>query len=211
VSRPNGVTVRPVRRADLPRVWQMVGELAVFEKLTALRTGSAARLGRALFSRPPALSGLVAESRGRLVGYALYHPTYSSFRTNPRLWLEDLYVSPDARRSGAGEALMRAFVIAAIERGCHRVDWEVLDWNPARGFYERLGATPADDGFLKYGLDATAMRRLLGRTPARKNRGRLPLTRGATATRDGRRVVAAGAARRARAPRPARRRRSRAS
>jgi GNAT superfamily N-acetyltransferase len=212
VSRTDGVTVRAIRRADLPRVWEMVGELAVFEKLTAMRTGSAARLGRALFSRPPVLSGLVAERRGHLVGYALFHPTYSSFRTNPRLWLEDLYVSPDARASGAGVALMRGFVAAAIERGCHRVDWEVLDWNPARGFYERLGATPAADGFLKYGLDAAAMRRLLARrqAPKRGTVGRRALTRGAGAKRAARQVAVAAAPRATRAPRPRRRRPRRA-
>ena len=191
----------------------MVGELAVFEKLTAIRTGSAARLARALFARQPLLSGLVAVGGRRLVGYALFHPTYSSFRTNPRLWLEDLYVSEDARGSGAGEALMRAFVAAAIERGCHRVDWEVLDWNPARGFYERMGAVASSDGFLKYGLNARGMRRLLARGATKvagERRGRRDVTRGAGAKRAGRRVTVAAARRRAPALRRNRRRRARA-
>ena len=116
------VQVRAVAPADVPRVWQLVGELAAFERLEALRTGSAERLAAALFGTPPALLGRVAERDGRIVGYALYHPTYSSFRTNPRLWLEDLYVEPAARGSGAGEALLAALARDALARGCHRVD-----------------------------------------------------------------------------------------
>jgi GNAT superfamily N-acetyltransferase len=151
-----------VRREDLPRVWEMVHALAEFERLRDMLTGDAARMERALFDPPPFLHGLVAERDGALVGYALYHHTFSSFRTNPRMWLEDLFVDPAARGSGAGEALFAAFVHDALARGCHRVDWDVLEWNPARAFYERMGAAPSADGFLKYGMDADAMRRLAG-------------------------------------------------
>jgi GNAT superfamily N-acetyltransferase len=155
--------VRAAEPRDLPRVWDLIRELAEFEKLTDLLTGSAERLGAALFGAPPMLFALVAERDGRLVGYALFHLTYSSFRTNPRMWLEDLYVEPAARGSGAGEALVCGFVRESLARGCHRVDWEVLEWNPARAFYERLGAASSADGFLKYGMDAAAMRALLER------------------------------------------------
>lgn len=156
-------SVRPVARQDVPRVWALVGELAEFEKLEDLRTGSAEKLELALFSDPPALFGRVAEVDGRIVGYALFHFTFSSFRTNARMWLEDLYVEPVARGTGAGEALLAEFVRESLARGCHRVEWDVLDWNPARGFYEAMGAAPAADGFLKYGMDADAMRALIAR------------------------------------------------
>jgi GNAT superfamily N-acetyltransferase len=156
----SAVTVRAVRREDVPRVWEMVRGLAEFERLLDLLTGDAARLERALFEMPPFLYGLVAEQGGALVGYALYHYTFSSFRTNPRMWLEDLFVEPAARGTGAGEALLAAFARDALARGCHRVDWHVLDWNPARQFYERMGATPSDGGFLQVGLDEAAMRAL---------------------------------------------------
>jgi GNAT superfamily N-acetyltransferase len=159
----SAVTVRPVRREDLPRVWEMVRALAEFEHLLGMLTGDMARLERALFDTLPFLYGLVAERDGALVGYALYHHTFSSFRTNPRMWLEDLYVDPGARAAGAGEALLAAFVRDALACDCHRVDWDVLEWNPARAFYERLGAAPSADGFLKYGMDANAMRALLQR------------------------------------------------
>ncbi len=159
----SAVNVRAMRREDLPRVWEMVRALAEFEHLSAMLTGDAARLERALFDAPPFLFGLVAEQGGVQVGYALYHHTFSSFRTNPRMWLEDLFVDPAARGSGAGEALLAAFVRDALARGCHRVDWDVLEWNPACAFYERLGAAPSADGFLKFGMDAAAMQALLAR------------------------------------------------
>ena len=156
------VTVRPIREADLPRVWEMVHGLAVFENMTDVLTGSRERLGTLLFAEPRAFFGQVAEkSDGRLVGYALYHFTYSSFRTNPRMWLEDLFVEESARGTGAGRALLRAFAADALAHGCHRVDWGVLEWNPARAFYEALGARPSDDGMLQYGLDAAGMKRLV--------------------------------------------------
>jgi GNAT superfamily N-acetyltransferase len=155
------VRVRAIERADVVRVWDLVGELAAFEKLEDIRTGSGERLAVALFSEPPALFGLVAEHDGRIVGYALFHFTYSSFRTNQRMWLEDLYVEPATRGTGAGAALLRAFAREALARGCHRIDWDVLEWNPARAFYERMGAAPSADGFLKYGMDAAAMRAML--------------------------------------------------
>ncbi len=157
----SAVLVRAVERRDLARVWQMVHALAEFEHMTEYVTGSVEALERALFGEPPQLHGLVAErADGTLAGYALYHYTYSSFRTNPRMWLEDLFVEPAARGSGAGEALLAAFCRDALSRGCHRVDWHVLDWNPARGFYERMGAVPSNQGWTQMGLDAEGMRRL---------------------------------------------------
>jgi len=163
VSGAAVATARALQRADLPRVWEMIRGLAGYERMTDILTGSRDRLEALLFGEPRAFFGQVAElPGGRLVGYALYHFTWSSFRTNPRMWLEDLFVEESARGSGAGEALMRAFAADALARGCHRVDWHVLEWNPARGFYERLGARRSDDGMLQYGLDAAAMKRLLG-------------------------------------------------
>ncbi len=162
----NSVNVRGVRRTDIPRVWEMIRGLAEFEHMTDILTGTPERLIAALFDDPRQLFGLVAESGGTLIGYALYHFTYSSFRTNPRMWLEDLFVAEAARGSGAGDALMRGFVRDALSRGCHRVDWHVLTWNPARAFYERMGATPSADGMIQYGMDAAKMRELTGTSDA---------------------------------------------
>jgi GNAT superfamily N-acetyltransferase len=158
-------TARPLQPEDLARVWEMIRGLAEYEHMTEILTGSRERLQALLFAEPRAFFGLVASlPDGQLVGYALYHFTWSSFRTNQRMWLEDLFVRESARGSGAGEALMRAFAADALARGCHRVDWHVLEWNPARGFYERLGAKRSDDGMLQYGLDAAGMQRLIERS-----------------------------------------------
>ena len=157
----SALLVRAIRREDLPRVWELVHGLAEFERLTDMLTGTSEKLGAALFDDPPQLYGLVAENGGQIVGYALFHFTYSSFRTNPRMWLEDLFVEPAARGSGAGAALLAAFCREALARGCHRVDWHVLDWNPARGFYEAQGAAPSAGEMIQYGLDREAMERLV--------------------------------------------------
>jgi GNAT superfamily N-acetyltransferase len=163
MSAAPAAAVRPIERGDLDRVWALIGELADFEDLRSILTGSQERLANALFREPPDLYGRVAVVDGRIVGYALFHFTFSSFRTNRRMWLEDLYVEEAARGTGSGEALMRAFAQAALAAGCHRIDWDVLEWNPARAFYERMGAAPSAEGFLKYGMDADAMKRLLMR------------------------------------------------
>ena len=158
------VAVRPMRATDLDYVWDMVRGLAEYEHMTEILTGSSDRLAGLLFSEPTALFGLVAErDDGRLVGYALYHFTYSSFRTNQRMWLEDLFVEETARGTGAGERLFEAFVADSLARGCHRVDWQVLELNPARSFYERLGARPSATGLIQYGLDTQGMKRVVER------------------------------------------------
>jgi GNAT superfamily N-acetyltransferase len=159
---PRGVTVRPMRESDLTRVWEMIHGLAVYERMLDVLTGDATRLGAMVFGERPVMFARVAEDAGgRLVGYALYHHTWSSFRTNPRMWLEDLYVEDSARGRGAGRALFRAFVEDSLDRGCHRVDWHVLEWNPARGFYESQGASRTEAEMLQYGLDRAGMERLL--------------------------------------------------
>jgi GNAT superfamily N-acetyltransferase len=159
-----GVTVRPMAERDLPRVWEMIHGLAVYERLQDLLSGTPEKLGAMIFGEPQVMFARVAErSDGELIGYALYHHTWSSFRTNPRMWLEDLYVEESVRGTGAGAALFRAFVADALARGCHRVDWMVLDWNPARAFYESRGATPTEVGWTQYGMDASKMRELIAR------------------------------------------------
>ena len=160
----SAVRVRPIRPDDVPRVWEMIRGLAEYEKMLDLLTGTPEKLGALLFGSPAVMFGRVAELHdGRLVGYALYHHTWSSFRTNARMWLEDLYVTPEARGTGAGRALFRAFVADSAERGCHRVDWHVLEWNAARAFYEAQGAQRTEAEMLQYGLDRAAMERLLAR------------------------------------------------
>jgi len=133
--------VRPAVAADVPFLLQCIRELAEFEQLQHQLDLSAERLQQHLFGAVPTCAALVASVVGEPVGFALYFTSYSTFRTQPCLYLEDLYVQPAHRGCGAGLALLRALAAVAIARGCPRLDWSVLDWNAgAISFYERQGA-----------------------------------------------------------------------
>jgi GNAT superfamily N-acetyltransferase len=158
--RTDPVVVRGARREDLPRVWTLLNGLAEYERWTEYVTGTREELGEALFGPSPAAECMVAERDGTIVGYAIVFPVFSSFRARRCLWLEDLFVAPEARGTGAGKALLTAVARLAVERGYPRVDWIVLDWNPAIEFYRRMGAAPSAEGTIQYGLDRAALERL---------------------------------------------------
>ncbi|WP_395067432.1 GNAT family N-acetyltransferase [Paraburkholderia silvatlantica] len=139
-------TIRAATAADVGAMHALMYELAEFEKLTHLFTGTPDGLADALFGTRPAAEALVAEDAGRIVGYALFFHNYSTFLSRRGLYLEDLYVQPSQRGTGLGTAMLRALAAIAVERGCARFEWTVLDWNtPAIGFYEKLGATVLPD------------------------------------------------------------------
>ncbi len=150
--------IRAAVPADVERVWELMRGLAVYEKLEHEMTGSAERIAAHVFGGAwPAIECLVAETDQGLVGYAIFYGTFSTFWTVPMLWLEDLYVEPSHRGSGAGRELLRAVAAAGLARGCARVDWAVLEWNePAIGFYESLGARRAG-GWHTYRLEGAAL------------------------------------------------------
>ena len=134
-------TIEAATREDVGRIWELIAELAEYERLTHVVTGSAEQLEDHLFGPSPSVSGLVARHEGTVVGYALYFKTYSTFRTQPGVWLEDLYVTPSYRGGGVGKALLASLAQLVHENGWGRLEWSVLDWNePAVGFYQRLGA-----------------------------------------------------------------------
>ncbi|HXU70238.1 MAG TPA: GNAT family N-acetyltransferase [Polyangia bacterium] len=131
--------IRAAEARDLPAVVDLVRALAEFEKLPGPDDAAARRLGDDFAAAKYSL--LVAESGARLVGYAIYFFTYSTFLARPSLYLEDLFVHPDARGGGVGERFMRALAAEAERHGCGRFEWTVLDWNTnAQSFYRRLGA-----------------------------------------------------------------------
>jgi len=133
------VIIRAAAARDLPSVVGLVRALADFEKLTGPDEAAARRLAEDFAAARYSLC--VAEAGGRVIGYALYFFTYSTFLAQPSLYLEDLFVHPDARGRGIGERFMRTLAAEAVRRGCGRFEWTVLDWNvDAQKFYRRLGA-----------------------------------------------------------------------
>jgi GNAT superfamily N-acetyltransferase len=157
--------VRPARPADLAALWDLLQGLAGYERLEPEVTGNAEALGRHLFAATPSVEALVAEADdGALVGYALFFTVFSSFRTVTRLWLEDLYVTPESRGTGLGRRLLAEVARRARERGAAGVSWIVLDWNAdAIGFYEGLGARPSGGGWTTYSLSGPAFESLAAR------------------------------------------------
>jgi GNAT superfamily N-acetyltransferase len=138
--------IRVVEPADVPAVVAMVHELAEYEREPQSCHLTEAQLTAALFNDQPALFGLVAEQDGVAVGIAVYFLNFSTWRGVHGIYLEDLYVRPEARRGGHGRALLNELARIADARGYDRLDWAVLDWNtPSQEFYRSLGAFPTDE------------------------------------------------------------------
>jgi ribosomal protein S18 acetylase RimI-like enzyme len=148
--------IRPARSEDVPAIASLIRELALYEKLEHEVTASEADLRAGLgFAAHPATStdaprayaeALLAEDGREVVGFALFFHNYSTFVGKPGVYLEDLFVSPHARRRGHGSALLKELARIAVERGCGRFEWSVLEWNePAIRFYESLGARKMEE------------------------------------------------------------------
>lgn len=134
--------IAPATPADVPTIFNLIGQLAVYEKLEHMVTGNEAMLHENLFGARPSCECAIARAAGETIGFALYFTTFSTFLCKPGLYLEDLFVLPSARGAGYGKALLKHLANLAIERGCGRFEWRVLDWNtPSIEFYKSLGAT----------------------------------------------------------------------
>ena len=140
------ITVRNAGPADLDLIIGYVRALADYERLLdAVRIDRAVLEGH-LFGVRPMAEVLIAEADGAPVGFALFFHNFSTFEGRPGIYLEDLFVDPAARGLGAGKALLKGLAALAIERGCARLEWAVLDWNePAIAFYRSLGAEAMDE------------------------------------------------------------------
>jgi GNAT superfamily N-acetyltransferase len=139
-------SIRAAQAADTPLLIAMFNELADYEELGAVMVADEASLGRALFGERPAAEALIAEVGGEAAGYAVFFPTFSTFRANQGIWLEDLFVRPDQRRGGVGRALLSAVAARLHERGGERLEWSALKWNElALGFYRGIGAKTMDE------------------------------------------------------------------
>jgi GNAT superfamily N-acetyltransferase len=137
------IRVRAATAADVPLILGLIRELAEYERLSHAVVATEEALRRHLFGEGgrPAAGCVIGELDGAPQGFALYFTSFSTFLARPGIYLEDLYVRPAARGKGLGRALFSRLAALAVERGCGRLEWAVLDWNePAIGFYRRMGA-----------------------------------------------------------------------
>lgn len=140
------IDIRKAEPDDVPLILEFIQSLAEYERLRDSCVATEENLRATLFSSQPAAEVIIASIDGNPVGFALFFHNYSTFLAQRGLYLEDLFVKPEARGEGAGFALLSALARIALERNCGRVEWAVLDWNQlAIDFYQRLGATPLDD------------------------------------------------------------------
>ena len=138
--------LRPATPADVPAIFGLIQDLAEYEKLSHAVTGKAEALQEHLFGSRPYAEAILVECAEQAVGFALFLHNYSTFLTQPGIYLEDLFVLPEYRRQGIGKAILTYLANLAVERGCGRLEWSVLDWNePAIAFYRRMGASILDD------------------------------------------------------------------
>ena len=139
------IRIERATERDVPLILELIQGLAVYEKLAHEVTATEAGLRETLFGARPAADVIIAYAGDTPAGFALFFPNYSTFLGKPGLYLEDLFVRPEYRGQGLGLALMKRLAQIAVERGCGRFEWSVLDWNePAIGFYESLGAKLMD-------------------------------------------------------------------
>ena len=144
--QPAAHTLRPATPADCAAIVGLIRELAVFERLEHLVVVTPETLHPQLFGARPAAEAVVGEVDGQVVAFALFFTNFSTFLGQPGLYLEDLYVQPAHRGSGLGTALLQHLGALAVQRGCGRFEWSVLEWNEdAIGFYEKMGATVMPD------------------------------------------------------------------
>jgi GNAT superfamily N-acetyltransferase len=140
------LAIRPATPADLPLVAELIRALAEYEKLAGEVRFDEAVLGEKLFGQRPFAEVLIGEVDGEPMGFALFFHNFSTFEGRPGIYLEDRFVRPEARGEGLGQVLLAELARIAVERGCARLEWSVLDWNePAIGFYRSLGARPMDE------------------------------------------------------------------
>jgi GNAT superfamily N-acetyltransferase len=159
------ICIREASEADLSVILEMIRGLAEYEKLSHSVTATDDALRRTLFGPKRGAEVLLADEDDTCQGFALFFPNYSTFLAKPGLYLEDLFVRPEARGRGIGLALLQRLAQIALERDYGRVEWAVLDWNePAIGFYKRMGAVPLHEWTI-FRVTGEEIAALANRTP----------------------------------------------
>jgi GNAT superfamily N-acetyltransferase len=162
---PQAPHLRPGAAADVPLILSLIRELATYERAPDAVVATEADLLRDGFGKVPLFRTLIAEVEEAPVGFALFFLAYSTWRGQPTLFLEDLFVRPVARKKGVGRALMLALAREAVRLKCGRFVWQVLDWNtPSVRFYESLGAEVVKE-WLTCRLEGDALTALASRSP----------------------------------------------
>lgn len=155
-------TIRPATPADVGQILTFIRALASYEREPDAVTATEDDLLRHGFGENPYYQCLIAEQDGKPAGFALYFYDYSTWLGRPGLYLEDIFVDPPYRGLGIGKALLQRLAVIALEKGCARLKWEVLDWNqPAIDFYQAMGAEFLD-AWRNVRVSGEALRRLAG-------------------------------------------------
>ena len=156
------VRIVPAIERDVPLILEMIRALAEYERLLHEVVATEEKLRQTLFGPKPFAEAVLAYHGAECAGFAVYFSTYSTFLAQPGIYLEDLYVKPEARGKGLGFALLRYLAKLARERNCGRLEWSVLNWNePSIQFYKKLGAVPKDE-WTRYQLAGEALGRVAG-------------------------------------------------
>jgi GNAT superfamily N-acetyltransferase len=142
----SALRILPATENDIPLILEFIRDLAIYERHLDRLEATEERLRQTLFSREPAASVILAFDGNNPVGFAVFYFTYSTFVALPGLYLEDLFVRPEARGLGIGKQILSYLARLAIDKGCWRIEWAVLHWNQsAIGFYQNLGAVAMDE------------------------------------------------------------------
>lgn len=149
--------IRPALATDADLIMNFIVDLAIYEKAEHEVVATPEHIHNTLFCETPKAHGLIAELGNEPVGFAVYFFSYSTWLGKHGIYLEDLFVNPNSRGSGAGKALLQELAKIAVKEDCGRVEWSVLDWNePSIKFYEAMGAEPKG-GWTVYRLDGQAL------------------------------------------------------
>lgn len=142
----SSLTIRKAKLNDAALILRFVKELAVYEKAEHEVVATVNDIEQSIFNDKHNTDAIIGEIDGEPVGFAVFFFNYSTWQGKHGLYLEDLYVSPESRGSGAGKALLKYLAKLAVDKGCGRFEWSVLNWNePAIQFYQSIGAEPKDE------------------------------------------------------------------
>jgi len=167
------INIRPAAKADVPLILSLIKDLATYEKLLDQVIATEAILEESLFGASAHAEVIVGSIQNMDVGYALFFQSFSTFLGKSGIYIEDLYVKRAHRGKGLGKAMLKHIAELAVDRGCKRLEWSVLDWNePAIRFYESLGAVPMN-GWTVYRLTGDTLESLSRKYTGRPHKCRI--------------------------------------